>query len=144
MNKPSSHLTPRDLEILKFIEQFRIGTDEILRNRFFPNVQATQAVRKVCKRLVDRRFLREFLFGQGNIYYVLAPRGARRLGVMPKDPKPFTEQSLPGALAIASFCSRSEVTRLTAQQFVTRFPDLCKPGLKFLAYFLGKEEWDVI
>src|ERR1700722_8749830 len=113
MKKPSSKLTTRDRDILKFIHRHRVGTDDILRHAFFPDCEQNRPVRKVMRRLVERKFLREFSPAAGAFYYVLAPRGARALGEKPREPRPLTEQSLPGTLAVAAYCATSKKKRFT-------------------------------
>lgn len=140
MPKPSSHLTARDREILKNVHRHRLGTDDILRRHFFPAVQGIRPARKVAKRLVERRFLREYALAPNDFYYILAPRGARAIGVRPSEPRPFTEQSLPSALAIAHFCSARGVKRFTAEEFVRKYPYLCRPGLRSSGYFIEETE----
>ena len=136
MAKPSAHLTSRDRKILEYVFRHRLGTDAIFRQCFFPDVQANAAVRKVTKRLVERRFLREYSLAANEFYYILAPRGARAIGVKPCEPRPFTDQSLPSALAIAYHCAARGLKRFTAQEFVTTYPFFCRPGLRSSGYFI--------
>jgi hypothetical protein len=139
MAKPSAHLTARDRKILQCVHRNRLGSDDIFRQKFFVGVQSNRPARKVSKRLVERRFLREFALAPGEFYYVLAPRGARAIGVKPKEPRPFTEQSLPSALAVAHYCTANGVHRITAQEFVTRFPEFCRRGMRSSGYFMAQD-----
>src|SRR5262245_58418406 len=136
MGKPSAHLTSRDRRILENVYLHRIGTDDTLRQWFFPNVKGNRPARKVAKRLVERRFLREYEMAPNEFYYILAPRGARAIGVKPCEPRPFTEQSLPSALAIAYYCAATGVKRFTAREFVTKHPAFCGRGLRSSGYFV--------
>jgi hypothetical protein len=140
MGKPSAHLTSRDRKILENVYLHRIGTDNTLRRWFFPAVQGNRPVRKVAKRLVERRFLREYEMAPNEFYYILAPRGARAIGVKPCEPRPFTEQSLPSALAIAYYCAATGLKRFTAREFVTKFPEFCSHGLRSSGYFIEENE----
>jgi len=140
MKKPSSQLTPRDRDILKFIHRHRLGTDDIIRHALFPDVQQNRPVRKVMRRLVRQKYLREHSPAAGAFYYILAPRGARALGEKPREPRPFSEQSLPGALAIAAFCAVTKTQRFTAQEFVTKYPCFCRKGLRSSGYFIEQTE----
>src|SRR5207253_840005 len=79
MPKPSAHLTSRDRKVLEHVFRHRLGTDEILRRCFFPDVQGSRPVRKVMTRLVERKFLREYSLAPNEFYYILAPRGARAI-----------------------------------------------------------------
>jgi hypothetical protein len=90
----------------------------------------------VAVRLVENKYLREFRIKGTSCYYVLAPRGARLLKLKPKEPRPFTEQSLPGALAVAYYCATRGIKRFTAREFGMKFPELCRPGLRCSSYFL--------
>lgn len=136
MKNKRKRLTPRDRELLALVARYRIATDELWRLAFFPNVSNVRAVRKVAQRLVKHKYLREYEICKDDFYYILAPRGARAIGVKPSEPRPFTEQSLPSALAIAWYCVRHGVSRFTAQEFVTRFPDLSRSQLRSSAYFI--------
>ena len=79
MAKPSAHLTSRDRTVLEHVFRHRLGTDEILRRCFFPDVRGNRPVRKVMTRLVERKFLREYSLAPNEFYYILAPRGARAI-----------------------------------------------------------------
>jgi hypothetical protein len=136
MKNRYSDLTPRDRQLLEMIARYRLGMDDLFRLGFFPDVQSTRPVRKVTRRLVQRKYLREYSLAPNEFYYVLAPRGSRAVGVKPSEPRPFTEQSLPGALAVAWYCVRSRVSRFTSQEFVTQFPDLSRSGLRSSGYFI--------
>ncbi len=140
MAKQTHQLTVRDREILQFIARYRLATDGILRQKFFGDVQDHGPVRKVALRLVLRNYLREFTLRDRLSYYVLAPRGCRALGIRAKEPRPFTEQSLPAALAIAYFCVANGVIRYTAAEFRERYPEYCRPGLQSSAYFMEETE----
>ena len=136
MPRKIHHLTARDRQILEFIARYRLATDDILWKQFFADVQDHGPVRKVASRLVERNYLREFTLRDRVSYYVLAPRGCRALEIPAKEARPFTEQSLPAALAIAYFCVAKGVIRYTAAEFRERFPKYCRPGLQASAYFL--------
>jgi hypothetical protein len=140
MGRPSAHLTARDRKVLENVHRHRLGTDDTLRRWLFPDVQGNRPVRKVAKRLIERRFLREYELAPGEFYYVLAPRGARAIGVRPSEPRPFTDQSLPSALAIAYQCASKGVKRFTAEEFVRKYPYLCRSGLRSSGYFLEETE----
>ena len=88
------------------------------------------------RRLVERKFLREFSPATGAFYYVLAPRGARALGEKPREPRPLTEQSLPGALAVAAYCAAAKIKRFTAEEFAAKYPFFCRKGMKTSGYFV--------
>src|SRR4051812_7847029 len=128
MTKKPHVLLPRDRAILEFIARYRLGTDALLHRRFFPQVQDHGPVRKVTLRLVAQNYLREFQVGERIAYYTLAPRGCRALGLPAREPRPFTEQSLPAALAIAYFCVAKGVALFTAAEFRERYPYFCRRG----------------
>ncbi len=136
MNEKKHDLTERDCKMLEHVARYRIATDAIFRTVFFPNVQDNGPPRKVAVRLVENKYLREFRIKGTSCYYVLAPRGARLLKLKPKEPRPFTEQSLPGALAVAYYCATRGIKRFTAREFGQKFPELCRPGLRCSSYFL--------
>jgi hypothetical protein len=136
MKRQRHDITPRDRDLLKLVARYRLATDELFRRAAFPEVQSADSVRKVSRRLVKRSYLREYLLGPNEPYYILAPRGARALGIKPKAPRPFTEQSLPGALAVAWYCVRTGVSRFTAEEFITHFPDLTRRELRSSGYFV--------
>lgn len=136
MAKKPYDLTARDRQLLEHVSRYRLATDAIFRKCYFPDVQDHGPVRKVAGRLVARKYLREFSFGNRVSYYVLGPRGCRALDLKAREPRPFTEQSLPAALAIAYFCAARALNRLTASEFHRGYPELCRPGLRSSAYFM--------
>ena len=140
MAKRKHDLSDRDRNILEFVGQYRLGTDELFRRVFFPDVTDARAVRKVTFRLVRLNYLRKLHLNPKAAYYVLAPRACRLVGAKVREPVPFTEQSFPGALGAACFCVTTGAKRYTAAKFQAGHPDLCKPGQCRSNYF--KEEVD--
>lgn len=138
MAKRKHDLSDRDRKILEFVGQYRLGTDDLFRQVFFPEVTDTRTVRKVTFRLVQQNYLRKLRLGPRAGYYALAPRACRLVGAKVREPVPFTEQSLPGALGAACFCVATGAKRYTAARFLAAHPDLCKPGQCRSNYF--KEE----
>ena len=136
--KRAHDASERDLELLKFVAQYRLGTDELFRRACFPEAADSRAVRKVTFRLVQQNYLRKFRLGPKGAYYVLAPRACRLVGAKVCEPAPFTEQSFPGALGAAYYCSATGAKRYTAAKFIALYPDLCKPAQCRSNYF--KEE----
>ena len=88
------------------------------------------------RRLVERKFLREYSPAAGAFYYILAPRGARALGEKPREPRPLSEQSLPGTLAIAAYCAVAKIKRFSAHEFAAKYPFFCRKGMKASGYFI--------
>ena len=78
MAKRKHDLSDRDRKLLEFVGQYRLGTDELFRRVFFPDVADLRAVRKVTFRLVQLNYLRKFRLHPKAAYYVLAPRACRR------------------------------------------------------------------
>ncbi|MBX9681650.1 MAG: hypothetical protein K2X38_23075 [Gemmataceae bacterium] len=140
MAKNPHSLLPRDRAILEFVARYRLATDALLHRQFFPEVQDHGPVRKVTSRLVLQNYLREFQVAGRLSYYALAPRGCRALGLPGREPRPFTEQSLPAALAIAYFCVANRVKLFTAAEFRERFPEMCRPSLKAAGYYVEEVE----
>ena len=138
MAKRTHDISERDRKLLEFVGQYRLGTDDLFRRVFFPDVTDLRAVRKVTFRLVQLNDLRKFQLNPKAAYYVLAPRACRLVGAKVREPVPFTEQSFPGALAAAGFCVATGAKRYTAAKFQAGHPDLCKPGQCRSNYF--KEE----
>lgn len=62
------------------------------------------------------------------------------MGLPGREPRPFTEQSLPAALAIAYFCVANGVAMFTAAEFRERYPYLCRPRLKAAGYYVEEVE----
>ena len=135
MAKRTHDISERDRKLLAFVGQYRLGTDDLFRRVFFPDVTDPRAVRKVTFRLVQLNYLRKFQLNPKAAYYVLAPRACRLVGAKVREPVPFTEQSFPGALAAAGFCVAGGVKRYTAAKFQAAHPDLCKPGQCRSNYF---------
>ena len=138
MAKRTHDISERDRKLLEFVGQYRLGTDDLFRRVFFPDVTDPRAVRKVTFRLVQLNYLRKFQLNPKAAYYVLAPRACRLVGAKVREPVAFTEQSFPGALGAAGFCVATGAKRYTAAKFQAAHPDLCKPGQCRSNYF--KEE----
>ncbi len=128
MAKRTHDISERDRKLLEFVGQYRLGTDDLFRRVFFPDVTDPRAVRKVTFRLVQLNYLRKFQLNPKAAYSVLAPRACRLVGAKMREPVPFTEQSFPGALGAAGFCVATGAKRYTAAKFQAAHPDLCKPG----------------
>ncbi len=140
MAKRKHYLTKRDRQVLLFVARYRAATEDMLRRVFFHQsprrTHAARTVRRLVRRLVRQRLLRQVPLGLGQRYVVLTRRGCRAIKAPDRAPRPLTEQSLPVVLAIAWFCIRTGITRFTDQEFRQRYSELWKAGLRSSAYYL--------
>lgn len=136
MAKRHSYLTRRDRQLLLFVARYRAATEALLRRALFGQSSRRANVRRVVRRLVRQGLLEQVTLAPGQKYFVLTRRGCRAVNMSARAPRPLTEQSLPVVLAIAWFCVRTGVSRLTDQEFRQRYPELWKPGLRSSAYYL--------
>jgi len=131
-------LSKRDERILSFVGRYRAATEPLLETLFFRKTKTLSAQRKVTSRLVRRGYLRVFDLAGSGKYFVLTRRGSREVGQSDRTPRRFTEQSLPVALAIAHFCVREGVSRMTDAEFRERFPELAQGGIRSSIYYIAK------
>ena len=136
MKKHKRHLTERDLAILNFVSRYRIGTEDMFSLEIFHKTTSPKNVSRVVRRLEGRGLLRKESWDIGCAYYTLTPRGCRVLRLPPQTPRPLTEQSLPVVLAIAFYCVRHGVERLTNKEFAELYPEFWRPGLRSSSYVL--------
>lgn len=136
MPERKPYLTRRDRLLLQFIARYRAATEEMLR-RVLPGMSSGRgSIHRVVRRLVRQGLVQQVPLRPGQSYLVLTRRGCRAIGVSDRARRPLTEQSLPAVLAIAWYCLRTGVTRLTDHEFRQRYPALWKPGLRSSAYYL--------
>lgn len=136
MKEQERHLTERDLAMLQFVFRYRIGTEDLFAREFFPKTGSLKNVKRVVHRLEQRGLLRKESPAKGFAYYTLTPRGCRVLGLSPRTPRSLTEQSLPVVLAIAFYCVRQRLQRLTSKEFSDLYPELWRLGLRSSSYVL--------
>ena len=136
MQAHERHLTKRDREILDFVNRYRIGTEELIAEQLFGETDRLKNVGRVLRRLEQRRLLAKESWDKGLSYFTLTPRGCRVLGLPPRTPRSQSEQTLPVALAEASYCVRAGEERLTAKEFTETYPELSQPGMRSSSYVL--------
>ena len=136
MKNRERHLSKRDRSILAFVARYRIGTDELLVRQCFAAGSSLKNVARVVLRLEKRGLLRKRQWGKGLAYVTLTPRGCRAIGLPSRTPRRLTEQSLPVVLAVASYCVRNGLERLTCREFSELYPELWRPGMRSSSYLL--------
>lgn len=129
----------RDRQILNHVHRYRLTTREFLQRACFEDASES-AVAKVVTRLVRSRLLRERRLATGLTYYVLGPQGQQAVGAAPHSGRKFTEQSFPVAYGFLAFCLSAGVRRLTAAEFQTAFPELCRERMKAGAYYVDAQQ----
>lgn len=135
MTQREKYLTDRDRKILAFVGRYRAVTIRMIWNRYLSNTSLDNAAR-VVRRLVRRDLLRKIVCGE-ELSYILPTRlGLRIAGLQPRTPRPFTEQSLPVVLAIASYCVSNGLDRFTNSEFCDSYPELSQPGMRSSNYVL--------
>jgi hypothetical protein len=137
MKRYERYLRERDREILSFVARHRATTPEMVEELCFSETRAQRAnAARVLRRLIRRRLLRKVPYAPMRSYLVITRRGLRLLGLPDRSPRPLTEQSLPVVLAIAWFCVRHKVERLTNREFRETYPELWRPALRSSNYYL--------
>ncbi|MEM7312375.1 MAG: hypothetical protein AAF497_04410 [Planctomycetota bacterium] len=136
MEKHFRHLTERDIATLAFVARYRIGTASLFLDSVFENRCSVANVNRVVRRLEQRGLLRNHSVDTDLRFCVLTRRGFEALDLTPRTPRELTEQSLPVVLAIAAYCVRFELQRLTNQEFRESYPELWRPGLRSSNYVL--------
>jgi hypothetical protein len=140
MEKHQRYLTDRDTKILDFVTRYRIGTTTLLRDYCFEPETGLKNVERVLLRLEGRRLLRKSVLDAGQSYYTMARRGLALKDDNAKVPPPLTEQTLPIALATASYCVANGLHRFTRDEFIERYPELTRPGICSSNYALRKTD----
>lgn len=135
MNQREKYLTERDRKILAFVGRYRAATIRMIWNRHFPNTSPDNTAR-VVRRLVRRGLLGKVVCGEELSYIVPTRLGLSVSGFEPRTPRPFTEQSLPVVLAIASYCVANGLQRFTNSEFCDLYPELSQPGMHSSNYVL--------
>ena len=134
------HLNDRDLQILEFVNRYRVGTVKLLAHDVFGTTDNLKNVRRVLRRLERRGLVEKESWDNGLFYFVLTPQGCRVLELSPRTSRPLTEQSLPAVLAVAFHCVRRGEERMTCQEFMKLYPELWKPGLRSSSYVLAETQ----
>lgn len=134
--KKTEYLTNRDRRILAFVDRYRVGTNRLFASALLGGPDEEDNAGRTVRKLVRRGLLQKVNTTPNESYVVLTRRGCRVISVPDRTPRPLTEQSLPVVLAIASFCVRARLTRLTDREFRRKFPELWRPGLRSSIYYL--------
>ncbi|MBX3412769.1 MAG: hypothetical protein KF708_08780 [Pirellulales bacterium] len=121
-------LSDRDLAILEHVARYRLSTDDVLTELFFPDAKTMSAVQSVTARLTRQRWLSKSQPLPRRNVYTLGP-GYTRLNPKARI-RPFTEQSLPAAMAILYYCVRNGHKRLTMEELRSIDPGICEPGTR--------------
>lgn len=109
-----NQLSERDQQILQHVERYRVTTDDILAELFFANSSHATAVQKVASRLAADGWLRKSQPLLRRNVYSLGP--AYHQVNAAANTRPFTEQSLPPAIAVLYFCVRNGHKRLSLDE----------------------------
>jgi hypothetical protein len=136
MKQFERHLTQRDREILQFIARYRIGTIELLQKQCFQPRATAENVGRVLQRLERRGLVRRIDFPGGYSYFAPTRRTLQLLGTGPRTPRPLTEQTLPIALSVATYCVMQGIRRMTCEEFKGLYPELWQPGMASSNYVL--------
>lgn len=130
--KTWNELSARDRSILEHIGRYRVSTDDILQELFFPSAKSITTIQKHMARLTEAEWTKKSnSVARRNIYYLgdqfHLPR-SRRNG--------FTEQSLPTAIAILYFCIRHGRKRMALSELRALDPRLAEPRMRGSDYFV--------
>lgn len=137
MGKREHNLSNRDIRILEFIARYRIGTSRLVRDSCFGGSTRLKNVDRVLLRLERRGLLKRSPLDVGMAYHTITRRGLSMLTDNPRTPRPLSEQTLPIALAIASYCVAHGIERLTRREFEADYPELSGRGVRSSSYTLN-------
>ncbi len=136
MDWQARYLTERDRRVLDFIARYRIGTVHLLRSQCFSGETTVENVHRVLRRLEARGLMHRVTSRRGLSYCTLSRPAFPILGLPARTPRPLTEQTLPVALAVATYCVERGLRRMTTQEFRDLYPELWRPGLRSSNYVL--------
>ena len=129
-------LSKRDRRILRFVNRYRVGTIDLLRQEVFTEANSRKNISRVLRRLQKRKLLAKESWDKGLSYVTLTSRGCRAIDLPARTPRLLTEQSLPTVLAVAFYCVRHGEERLTCREFSRLYPNLRTPGMRSSSYLL--------
>lgn len=125
-----NQLSDRDRAILEHVERYRVTTDDVLAEVFFFPAKSVNAAQKVAARLTEAGWLRKSKpLARRNVYSLGPSYGQINSTVITR---PFTEQSLPPAIAVLYFCIRNGHKRLTLEDFKWIDAKLCEAATRTL------------
>ena len=134
------HLTERDRDILQFIARYRIGTIELLRRQCFQSRATAENVRRVLRRLEHRELARRVDCSGGYSYFAPTRRTLELAGSERRTPQSLTEQTLPIALSVATYCVSQGIQRMTSAEFREIYPELWRPGMGSSSHLLVERD----
>lgn len=133
-----NQLSERDQQILQHVERYRITMDDILAELFFENASHATAVQKVASRLAADGWLRKSQPLVRRNVYSLGPAYLQTNAAA--NTRPFTEQSLPPAIAVLYFCIRNGHKRLALDELRRIDARLCEGGTRNLPCIAKQHE----
>jgi len=136
MKKHERHLTDRDRKILNFLVHYRVGTNELLSKQCFELGTTSENVNRVLQRLERRGLIRRITSPNGHSYCTATRRTFELLDQEPRTPRPLTEQTLPIALAVATYCVAKGTPRMTTKEFAELYPELWRTGMRACNYLV--------
>ena len=116
-------LSRRDRRIVDHVVRFRLSTNEVLHQHFFPG-QRANAVTKVTARLCQWAYLQKFPLVHPRSYLLPGPRAVQELGVPLTRTYPLGPQSLPSEYGVLAYGTRGAklLARLTRAELKERYP----------------------
>ena len=94
--------------------------------------------RKWFERLAAARWLNAFPLVERENYYVAGPGAVRARGLHPRKAEAFGPLAKVTAYGTLLFCGRHAVQKLTAREFRTQFPELCREHTSEAHYYVER------
>jgi len=135
---------PRDDEILRqHFGAFRFSTYEALHRIFWPDHEI-DAVKKWVERMHAAGYVRTADLYAKVSYLSLTPEGAARAELPERYARPLDDYHLAQHYGVLSLCCLGPVRyrKLSAQEFATKFPELCVHNLETDWYYLDHDFQD--
>jgi hypothetical protein len=127
-------LPEREQRLIDDVFRHWVMTIDVARRRHCPDL-AHDAVRKFLSRSAERGWLARHLLSEQEPYFVLGPRAITALGVR-RTTQALGHQSLLEHYAVLLACTRRRSGVITEEEFRSRFPELCEPGLSAKNFFV--------
>src|SRR4051794_28412428 len=125
------HLGARGAVLVELVARYRVMTLALLA-LFFP-METLDALRMLLSRHETAGWLRKFLMGPREHYYILGPRAIRNIELpgnrSHRKAEGFGQPGLLQHLSIGWLCARHGMLRLRPDEFEKFLPDHTRPGL---------------
>lgn len=123
--------------VLDRIERYGMTTVSDAHAHVCPEI-TEGGTRKWFERLTAAGWVNAFPLVERENYYVAGPQAVRVRNLHPRKARAFGPQAKVTAYGTLLFCSRSPVQKLTAAEFRTQFPELCRERTSEAHYYVER------